>query len=140
LDAGFYSRCLFQFLDKPILNDILEERIPSSGSVLWAGYRVFFTLFVPQHEHIEILDFFTGPRCFPEKGETGFDAGVLLKTPNIDLLTQYLPPIGVDQFHEEFFEGDIVQGVVWLFGRHIGHSSSGGIASLTVHQHIPVPK
>ena len=60
------------------------------------------------------FDFLSGPRGASEELQAGFDAGFVVETLDIDLLSELLPTVMPDQFGEDVFQGESVQGVIGL--------------------------
>ena len=61
---------------------------------------------------VKVLDFFSRPRGFPQKGETGFNAGIEIEAANVDLAGQSFPAPSGDEGVEHGLEGDAVQRVL----------------------------
>jgi hypothetical protein len=67
---------------------------------------------------IKLFDFLPSPGSGPQEFQTGFDAGFVDETFDVNLLPKPLPAVNLDQFGEDVFQREAVQGVVGLGMRH----------------------
>jgi hypothetical protein len=67
---------------------------------------------------IQLIHLIPGPGGPPQKLQTGPNAGVMGKTSDIDLFSQFHPTIVIDQFGQHHFQGDAVQSFVTLLFSH----------------------
>ena len=61
--------------------------------------------------HIQGLDFFSGPGCFPQESQAGLDAGIKMETPDMDKLSHFLPAEVVHQQGQDHFQCHTMQGI-----------------------------
>ncbi len=64
---------------------------------------------------IHLFHLGSGPRCFAEEFQAGFDAGLLGETSDIDYLSHLLPAIALYQLLKHRLQCDVVQGIIGLF-------------------------
>jgi len=68
---------------------------------------------------VQIFDLFSCPGSFSQKVQTGFDAGILLKTFDRDAPAHFFPTNIFNQVVQDHFERDSVQGILRLFVHHL---------------------
>ena len=64
-------------------------------------------------EHL--LHLGSGPRCFAEEFQAGFDAGVMGETSDLYFLAHLFPAIVLYQLLKHRLKRDVVQGIVGMF-------------------------
>lgn len=75
-------------------------------------------LIVADRVHIQSLDLFSGPVCFPKKLQAAVDARLMVETIDFDAVTQLLPTVLVNQVLEDRFQRDAVERILWLWLIH----------------------
>ena len=68
--------------------------------------------------HVQILHFLPGPWGFAQKGQAGFDRGIVGKTVDPDEVSQLGPTVKIDQFSQDHLQGFTVERVVGLHRVH----------------------
>jgi len=82
-------------------------------------YRKVLSFLRPEDFKVKLLHFFPRPRRLSEKGEAGFEGGIILEAIDFDFVAQFFPAIMIDKLVEYHFEGFSVEGVVKLLLLHI---------------------
>ena len=67
---------------------------------------------------VKLLDLCPRPGGAPQKLQTGFDTGILVKAFDGDAPSQFSPAILLDKLGEDHFKRNSVQGIVGLWGSH----------------------
>ena len=57
---------------------------------------------------IKLFDLFPGPRRISQKFQTGFDAGFVVETLDLDLLAELFPAVMPNQLGQDGFQSDTV--------------------------------
>jgi hypothetical protein len=65
-----------------------------------------------KHFEVEFFHFFTRPWRLSEKGEAGFEGGIILETVDFYLIAKFFPTIMIDKLVKDHLEGFPVEGVV----------------------------
>jgi hypothetical protein len=69
---------------------------------------------------VQVFHALARPGCVPQKVQAGFDARLIVKTPDGNALRQFCPAILFNQLSKDHFERNTMQGVVGLWIRDHG--------------------
>ena len=84
-----------------------------------------------QKIQVEIFDFSSCPRCFPEELQAGFDRRIEQKAANRNGLTQLVPAKPLNKLLEHHGERHAVHGVIRMSSGHKEFQSSGCSGQVT---------
>ena len=84
-----------------------------------------------QKIQVEVFDFSSCPRCFPEELQAGFDRRIEQKAANRNGLTQLVPAKPLNKLLEHHGERHAVQGVIRMSSGHKEFQSSGCSGQVT---------
>ena len=68
---------------------------------------------------IQSFNLISGPSGFSQKLQTGLDTWVIIKTPDIDPSSHFIPAIMLYQLSKYHFQSNAVKGIVWLLVAHV---------------------
>ena len=78
-----------------------------------------FSNWLSYTSQVQIFNLLPGPGGSPQKLQAGLDTWIIIKTPDIDASTHFLPPIIFHKPGEDGFQGDAVKRVVVGCIRHL---------------------
>lgn len=117
-DASWgFCRFAFHF---GFLFKIFTQREQKNTAIFSFYFALFFLCsHIDTFFQIQRFDFLSRPGRAAEKFQAGGEAGVVGKTPDVDSAAHFLPADLGDEFFEDHFQRDTVEGVVGLGVGHV---------------------